>query len=164
MDHQRSGGVLVDLAIHDFDWLRWTFGDVKTVYSRSTAVGKGSGPDYALTVLTHDSGAISHVESTWLDPAGFSTSFEIAGSEGLLAYHSRHAASLSVSVTGRSTYEANMAPMDDPYYQELRAFLESVEKGEPAPVGIEEGFHALAISLAALESARTGKPTAPARL
>ena len=164
MDHRRSGGVLVDLAIHDFDWLRWTFGEVQTVYSRSIAAGKGSGPDYALTVLTHESGAISHVESTWLDPAGFSTSFEVAGSDGLLAFDSRKAASLSVSVPGRMSYEANLAPADDPYYQELRAFLDAVAKGEQAPVDIEEGFHALAISLAALESAKTGKPTVPARL
>ena len=164
MDHTRSGGVLVDLAIHDFDWLRWTFGEVKTVYARSTAANKGAGPDYALTVLSHENGAISHVESTWLDPAGFSTAFEVAGSDGLLAYDSQRAASLSVCVAGRTAYEANMAPTDDPYYHELRAFLDAVGKGEPAPVDILEGFHALAISIAALESATTGKPTAPAPL
>src|SRR5947209_5797737 len=35
MDHTRSGGVLLDLAVHDFDWLRWTLGEVKFLYSRS---------------------------------------------------------------------------------------------------------------------------------
>ncbi len=82
MDHQRSGGVLVDLAIHDFDWLRWTFGEVVSVSSRSVASKSMKGPDYALTVLKHESGTVSHVETTWMDPAGFSTSFEVAGSYG----------------------------------------------------------------------------------
>ncbi|MHB8636494.1 MAG: Gfo/Idh/MocA family protein [Fimbriimonadaceae bacterium] len=163
MDHRRSGGVLVDLAIHDFDWLRWTFGEVKSLYARSTAASKGCGPDYALTVLTHESGAISHVESTWLDSLGFATAFEVAGSDGLLAYDSRSAASLTVSTAGRTAYDANFAPTDDPYYQELRAFLDAFVAGRPAPVGAEEGFHALAISLAALESATSGNVTVPAR-
>jgi predicted dehydrogenase len=163
MDHKRSGGVLVDLAIHDFDWLRWTFGEVTMVNSRSVAAKKGSGPDYALTVMTHESGTISHVETTWMDPAGFSTSFEVAGSEGLLNYDSRAAASLKVSVVGKTAFEANLIPTDEPYYLELRGFLDAIAAEKPVPVGIEEGFHALAISLAALESAESGKPCPPAR-
>ncbi|HLK16888.1 MAG TPA: Gfo/Idh/MocA family oxidoreductase [Fimbriimonadaceae bacterium] len=164
MDHKRSGGVLIDLAIHDFDWLRWTFGEVKSVFARSVAASKGAGPDYALTLLTLDGGAVAHVESTWLDPAGFATAFEIAGSDGLLAYDSRRAASLTLCVEGKNSYEANLAATDDPYYQELRAFLDAFAGGKPAPVGPEEGFHALAISHAALESATTGQPAAPAPL
>jgi predicted dehydrogenase len=164
MDHSRSGGVLVDLAIHDFDWLRWTFGEVKSVVARSVAAKKGRGPDYALAVLTHESGTVSHVEATWMDPAGFSTAFEIAGSEGLLNYDSRAAASLQLSVAGKTSYEANLTPTDEPYYLELRAFLDAVGDGSAVPVGIEEGFHALAISLAALQSAETGKACVPERL
>jgi predicted dehydrogenase len=164
MDMSRSGGVLVDLAIHDFDWLRWTFGEVKSLYARSTAIAKGGGPEYALTVLTMESGAIAHVESTWMDPRGFSTAFEIAGSDGLLNYDSREAASLQVATAGKIGYEANLVPTDDPYYQELRAFIDAVKAGSEPPVGGEEGFHALAISIAAFESAQKGTPMAPARL
>lgn len=164
MDHKRSGGVLIDLAIHDFDWLRWTIGEVTSVTSRSVAASKGAGPDYALTVLSHDTGAVSHVESTWLDPGGFSTAFEVAGSDGLLNYDSRSTAAIRLTAPGKTTYETNMAPPDDPYYRELREFLDAVAAGQPAPIGVEEGFHALAISIAAHESATTGQPTVPARL
>ena len=59
MDHERSGGVLLDLAIHDFDWLQWTFGKVKFLYSRSLGAQTGQGPDYALTTLTFESGAVA---------------------------------------------------------------------------------------------------------
>lgn len=164
MDHSRSGGVLLDLAIHDFDWLRWTFGEIKSLYARSTALAKGSGPDYALTVLTLESGAIAHVESTWMDPRGFATAFEIAGSDGLLNYDSREAASLTVATPEKTAYEANFTPDEDPYYLELKAFLDAVAGSRPSPVGGVEGFHALAVSTAAIESAKTGKPVAPAKL
>src|SRR5204863_4959008 len=85
-DYQRSGGVLLDLAVHDFDWLRWTLGEVKHLYSRSVGVATDGGPDYALTVLTFESGAVAHVESTWMDPSGFRTAFEVCGSEGMIQF------------------------------------------------------------------------------
>ena len=174
MDHSRSGGVLVDVAIHDFDWLRWTLGEVKFLYSRTVAADKGSGPDYGLTTLTFDSGAVAHVESTWMDPGGFRTSFEIAGSEGLIQFDSRDNAALRVALAkgtdtgnylpGSSTSaETPQADLDDPYYLELRSFLDAVISGEPVPVTAEDGVRALAIALAAVESSKTRKVVAPER-
>lgn len=154
MDHSRSGGVLLDLAIHDFDWLRWTLGEVKHLYSRSVAINNGSGPDYALTTLTFVSGAVAHVESTWMDPAGFRTAFEVAGSEGVIQFDSRDCPAIR-STAGKSEFP--LALTDDPFYLELRAFLDSVINHTPPPVTGEDGLAALRISLAAIESAKTGK-------
>ncbi len=164
LDHSRSGGVLVDLAIHDFDWLRWTLGEVKSLYSRSVAAATGVGPDYALTTLTFDSGAIAHVEATWMDPGGFRTTFEVAGSGGLIQYDSRHAATLRTHTTGGSIVEQNFAPSDDPYFRELRAFLDAVKAGSAPPVSGHDGVMALSIALAAEQSALTGLAVAPTRI
>ena len=76
LDLALSGGILLDLAVHEFDWLLWTLGPAATVMSRSVRLGdqvseteyKG---DYALTTITFVSGAVAHVESTWMDPGGF---------------------------------------------------------------------------------------------
>lgn len=179
MNHERSGGVLVDLAIHDFDWLRWTLGDVKTLYARSVGAAKRSGPDYALTTLTFDSGCVGHVEATWMDPAGFRVTFEVCGSEGMIQYDSRLTATLRTSLAqpadpaandpraarnNRSgAAEAPLAPHDDPYYRELKAFVDAVRTGNPPPVTAYDGVMALSIGLAALESARTGRAVTPAR-
>ncbi len=168
MDHTRSGGVLVDLAIHDFDWLRWTLGDVKLLYSRSVAADKGTGPDYALTTLTFDSGAVAHVESTWMDPAGFRTAFEVAGNEGLIQYDSRNNAALRTvrvedATTTSTAAETPQGDLDDPYYLELTAFLQAIRTGKPVPVSAEDGVRALSIALAALESAKTRQVVVPDR-
>ena len=161
MDHARSGGVLLDLAIHDFDWLRWTFGDVKHLYSRSVGATVGHGPDYALTTLTFESGTVAHVESTWMDPSGFRTAFEVAGSEGILQFDSREQSSLRTHTGDGTRLETPLSPRDDPYFRELDAFLSAVRNGTPVPVTGEDGLCALAISLAALESARTGQVVRP---
>ena len=164
MDHARSGGVLLDLAIHDFDWLRWTLGEVKTLYSRSVQARHGSGPDYGLTTLTFDSGAIAHVESTWMDPSGFRTTFEVAGSDGLIQHDSRETASLRTHTVGGTALDMNLSVTDDPYYKQLAAFFDALSNGSTVPVSAYEGAMALSISLAAIDSAQTGRAVTPVRL
>jgi len=169
MDHARSGGILLDLAIHDFDWLRWTLGEVKSLYSRSVAAKTGSGPDYALTTLTFENGCVAHVESTWMDPNGFRASYEIAGSDGLVHFDSREQPALRIKTSAEegagpdhlSVAETPLAPTDDPYYLELRAFLDAVGQRRVPPVTAYDGVAALSIALAALESATTDRVVAP---
>jgi predicted dehydrogenase len=163
MDHSRSGGVLLDLGIHDFDWLRWTLGEVKHLYARSAGAKTGRGLDYALTTLTFDNGAVGHVEATWMDPGGGRTTYEIAGSGGLIQYDSRTANTLKTHASGKLIGEAPLDAMDDPYYLELRGFVNAVQGNLVPPVTAYDGVMALSISLAAIESAKTGKVIAPAR-
>jgi len=164
MDHHRSGGVLLDLAIHDFDWLRWTLGEVKHLFSRSLGARSMSGPDYALTTLTFDSGAIAHCESTWMDPSGFRTCFEVCGSEGMIEYDSRNTPTLRTTVEGSKTMnEGPLLATDDPYYKQLRSFVDAVQKGTQPPVTAIDGVMGVSIAQAAIESAKTGMLVAPKR-
>ena len=171
MDHARSGGVLLDLAIHDFDWLRWTLGEVTSVYSRSVGAQTGSGADYALTTLAFDDGAVAQVEATWMDPSGFRTTFEVCGSEGMIEYDSRNTPTLRTHIgppkegqpARRGGNEAPLLPSDDPYYHQLKGFLDAVRTGTPPPVTGFDGLMAVSIGLAAIESAKTGHAIRPAR-
>lgn len=165
-DYERSGGVLLDLALHEFDWLYWTLGRVATVYARSAQMGKHAiGPelngDYALAVLEFESGAFAHIEATWLDPSGFRTTVEAAGSDGFLEYDSRKASSIITYTETGLRYESALDPLDDPYYRQLRSAVDAASGvGDPA-VSAEDGLTAVSISLAALESAQTGQPVNP---
>ena len=163
-DLAASGGVLLDLAIHDFDWLRWTLGEVSHLYARSVGIQDGHGPDYALTTLTFDSGAVAHVEATWMDPTGFRTTFEVAGSEGLIEHDSRSNAFLRTATPSNVATDGGLVPEDDPYYREIDGFVSAVKGGTPVPVSGREGLAALAISLAAIESATKGKVVRPNRV
>ena len=163
MDHHRSGGVLIDLAIHEFDWLRWTFGEVRHLYSRSVGAKSMQGPDYALTTLTFESGVVAHVESTWMDPSGFRATFEVCGSEGMIEHDSRLVATLRTHAGGKSMNEGPLAPSDDPFFCQLSAFIDAVRTQSPPPVSASEGASALAIALAARESAQTDRVVVPER-
>ncbi len=161
-DHHRSGGVIIDLGIHEFDFLRWTLGEVETVFAKSLGAQTMSGPDYAVTTLKFVSGAVAQVESTWMDPGGFRTSFEISGSGGLIEFDSRTASTLKTSTAGISTSEAPLSSPDDPFYLQLKGFIESVVSGREPPVTLRDGLLALAIAEAAFLSAKSGKAYKPA--
>jgi UDP-N-acetylglucosamine 3-dehydrogenase len=61
-DWRVSGGVLLDLVIHDFDFLRWALGEVERVYARGVLGREYNRLHYALVTLRFENGAIAHVE------------------------------------------------------------------------------------------------------
>lgn len=158
-DYSRSGGPLIDLAIHDFDYLRWCFGPVRRVFSRT--LGKQEeGLDHALTVLRFESGVIAHVEASWAYPQGapFQTSLEIAGTDALALYDRQ--SSFSVVKFG-GTKEQNMVPESplarSPYALELQHFADCIRTGETPLTSGEEALASLQVSIAAVESSRTNR-------
>jgi predicted dehydrogenase len=162
-NYELSGGVIMDLAVHDFDWIRWTFGEVDRVYANGIDHRWPAGLDYALVTMTLESGALAHTEASWADPGGFRAAFEVAGSGGFFEYDNRWTPPLR-TVNDKGTFnESPMAPADDPYFRQLSAFVNAVESGEDPPVTAIDGLRAVAIAEAAIESAKTGKPVKPAR-
>ena len=161
----QSGGVLLDLVIHDFDWLRWTFGPVARVHARHTALRRGELASYALAVLRHANGAISHVEGSWGHELPFRTRVEIAGDKGALEYDSSRPVLELHQVQGRSARAGVVVPESpvrvSPYRLQDEHFIDCVRRHAapiPAPA---DALEALRISLACLSSARTGEVARP---
>ncbi len=151
-DHSKSGGVFIDLGVHDFDFLLWTFGPVVEVVARSVGARVGSGVDYGLATLTFASGAVGHVESTWMDADDPGMSFEFCGSGGMLEWNSR----TSGTVRGMGRVDGHFMPDDDPFYGQMKEFVAAIREGRPAAVSLADGVAALRVAEAALESARSG--------
>lgn len=175
-DGAQSGGVVLDMSIHDFDWLRWTFGPVVRVfaqglYSRPEHSGKR---DYALVTLRLASGAVAHVTGSWAHPGGSRTTLEIAGDAGLIEHDSAWSAPLTLSTHAASgggdsaaapeslLAESLLAAEENPYFLELSAFVEALQNGVPPPVTVHDAREAARIALAALKSLETGKAVTPA--
>lgn len=164
-DFQLSGGCVLDLIIHDFDWLRWTFGEVERVYARGLAASRLPAFDYALVTLRFRSGAIAHVEGTWADPGGFKATLEIAGDKGLLEYNFNQPtgtpfrSALSDSQSARAGVAIPESPMEiNPYQAELQHFIDCIEEGVTPSITPRDGTEAVRIAEAALESIRSGQP------
>jgi predicted dehydrogenase len=166
LDDARSGGMILDLMIHDFDYARWVAGEVESVYARSVrGRDPGAAEDYAIALLTHTGGAMSNIEGGWAYPQPmFRTALEIAGDDGLiehpagssqpLALHLKASADGSTPDTGLPT-----SPLaEDPYTTEIRHFYDVLVHGAEPRVTARDGLAAVRIALAAHQSARTGKP------
>ena len=162
---EMSGGLALDLIIHDFDWLRWTFGEVERVFAKGTGKTQLPNLEYALVTLRFKSGVIAHVEGTWADPSGFKVSIEIAGDQGLLESNFNMPATPPFTQALRGEGEARkgvVVPESptgiNPYEAELCHFLECLRLGSTPLVTPKDGMEAVRISLAAIESIQTGKP------
>jgi predicted dehydrogenase len=158
-DWRASGGVLLDLVIHDFDFLRWTLGEVERVYARGVLGREYNRLDYALVTLRFAGGAIAHVEGQWGYPGAFNYRIEVAGSRALVSADSTEPAPLEL-LRGPSAPGAapDVAAGKSPYQAELEHFVRCIGTGEEPVVDARDAYEALRIGLAATESVLSGKP------
>ena len=167
-DDARSGGVIMDLLIHDLDYVDWAHGPIARVFARRLAPAARSGRDYALVVGRTDGGAVFHMEATWAHAGGFRYGFEYAGARGLAQFDSRRSAPVQLALAeeqGRAGVTVPESPAEkSPYQLELEAFAAAVARGEEPPVNGADGIRALQLSLACLRSAAERRPVdTPAR-
>lgn len=164
LDERRSGGMIVDLMLHDYDYARWIAGNVKRVFAKSVRAARPDAPgDYALVTLRFESGAIAHIEGGWAYPPGFfRKGFDIAGTDGVIESHfdatdpvithladAPEADVSDVAVTATAVAES-------PYTLEIQHFYDAVVNEMPFVVTAEDALAALQIALAARESLQTG--------
>lgn len=164
-DFAQSGGVVMDLSIHDIDFLRWCFGDVERVYAKSLhgrTKHANDRMDYGLVTLRFKNGVIAHVEGSWAHE-GFTTKYEIAGSGGIIDFDSNKDTSFALTrrqaaVTATGVYVPESPLVQTPYARELQHFIGCLEDGSTPKVTAEDGYKAVEIVLAAIQSMETGQP------
>ncbi|WP_409345005.1 Gfo/Idh/MocA family protein [Paenibacillus sp. MBLB4367] len=160
LEEDKSGGVVLDLMIHDIDFMRWAGGEVRSVFGLRTQNGQ---MDYATATLVFESGAVANLEAHWGYPGPFMTAAEFAGTGGVVRCDSSKAKSLQIrkqqtSTSGGQFVEVPQSPgYENPYLLELRHFIDCIRDNREPVVTAEDAYKALEIALAAVESARTGK-------
>lgn len=161
-DISLSGGTVLDLIIHDFDFLRSCFGEVERVYAKGLAGRELARMDYSLVTLRFQNGVIAHVEGSWSHES-FTMRFEIAGKKGIIEYDSsKDQPLISRSrnhLQGTTGVAVPESPLhENPYYRELRHYMDCLESGVQPIVTAEDAYRALEISLMAIDSMKTGTP------
>ena len=164
LDESQSGGMIVDLMVHDFDYARAVGGPVERVFARSArAVNPESPTDYALVTLRFASGAIGLVEGGWAYPQGvFRTGFDIACSDGLIEWSSDASSTvlpfLENAVQDMSEVGLPLSILaEDPYLTQIKHVKLALETNTPFAVTPDDALEALKIALAAKQSVKTGK-------
>jgi myo-inositol 2-dehydrogenase/D-chiro-inositol 1-dehydrogenase len=128
-DEEQSGGVALDLMIHELDQALRLFGPVDTVVAELLGADRRA----ARAALGHVGGVTSTVEAHW-GPAdtAFATSYLVRGSKGVLEHHSSH--------------DPTASEPDDPYLRQLGDVLEHLRSGRPTRVTAAEGVAAVALA------------------
>ncbi|MGC8704973.1 MAG: Gfo/Idh/MocA family protein [Athalassotoga sp.] len=168
--HDKSGGSIQDSLIHDIDFLTWTFGPVREVYTRGNVFKRKEpfDPEYDLVMMEFENGIIAHLVSDWSgnQRTQFGAKIEIAGTDGLVEFSSFNSIPLKLNLfeenKGKaesvSIPESPLSPGIEPYTREIREFLESVEKDSQIPVPAHDALYALKVALTCIESMRVNKP------
>lgn len=161
---EESGGVILDMIIHDFDFLRWCFGEVERVYAKSLTYKNIPYTDYALVSLRFKNKVIAHVEGSWAYPKDtpFVQKLEVAGSKGLLDVELGKCNPSTIYLKKKEGSEDKVVvpeiPLyEDPYGLEIKHFLECVKKDKEPDITPLDALKALEISLAALSSAKNNE-------
>jgi myo-inositol 2-dehydrogenase/D-chiro-inositol 1-dehydrogenase len=162
-DEALSGGVVTDQMIHDLDQARWIAGEVATVSAVATRAAGADQPMAAAHVtLRHTSGAITLASGVWGPPhLTFTTEFSVTGTHGNLAHSSReedHYLTDLRNPEAASGFLPAVDPADDPYYLELRDFVDAALGGAAPRVSAQDGVAAVELAEAAARSIATGQP------
>lgn len=164
LDEAKSGGILMDLMIHDFDYARWIAGEVESVFAKKVSSGHPEAPlDYGLAILRHKDGALSHIAGAWAyPPPTFRTQLEIAGDAGLIEFDSATAAPIQSLLFRGGTGGAPdvglpSSPLSEsPYTTQIKEFHSALLDLRTPRVTAEDGLAAVQIAQAAIQSANTG--------
>ena len=166
LDEEKSGGILLDLMIHDYDYARWVAGEVESVSARRVTELHPEAPvDYGLVILSHRSGALSHIAGAWAyPPPTFHTHLEIAGDRGLIEFDSDGTAPIQNLILKTGGSDAPDVPLpsspvsESPYTTQIKEFYGVLAEGKTARVSATDGMIAVQIAEAAMQSAHTGQP------
>ncbi len=162
-----SGGLFLDMAIHDFDIACHLMNqEVVQVYSTGTVFGdseikKLGDIDTAMTTLTFANGAIAVIDNSRHAAYGYDQRIEVFGSKGLCGMDNQR---INQSYTADATGKHKAIPpsffierYEASYQREMDLFLDCLLQNKPQPVGAIDGLRALNIALAAQQSVKENR-------
>lgn len=163
-----SGGLYIDMMIHDFDMAMFLAGsDVTEVYAMGTSlvdkrIGEAGDVDTAIVTLTFENGALGVIDNSRRAAYGYDQRVEAFGSLGMAAGENDGDSTVKVStaegvVSDKPQYfflERYMAS----FIEEMRQFVSAVRNDTEVPVGIHAGLMSVVLAKAAKKSLDEHRP------
>jgi len=163
-----SGGIFLDMTIHDFDMVRFLTGsEVEEVYAKGAvlidpAIGEAGDVDTAVTTLKMANGAIAVIENSRQAVYGYDQRVEVFGSGGSAEAGNETPNRVTVSsiagVRSDKPLYFFLERYQASFVAELESFFTSIRNDEPTPVGGTDGLMSVLIGLAASRSMAENRP------
>ena len=163
-----SGGLFLDMTIHDFDMARYLLGsEIEEVYATGgvlvdSAIGTAGDIDTAVIILKFANGAIGTIDNSRQAVYGYDQRVEVFGSKGMVAV-ANNKPDTHVYANAEGVYSAKpqyffLERYMDSYATEMREFVEAILNDAPPPVTGFDGRVPVVIGLAAQKSYLENRP------
>ena len=153
-----SGGALLDLHIHDVDFIQYLFGRPAATYARGHTMVSGA-TDHVLAMYEFPDGKVVSAEGSWaMAPGfGFDMAYTINFERATVDFASTRTPDALRLIQDGQAAKVEPGPGDG-YIGELRYFTDCIAKGiQPSIVTLADGISALEICAAEEESIKTGR-------
>jgi scyllo-inositol 2-dehydrogenase (NAD+) len=164
-DPRSSGGMILDMGIHDFDLARWFMGEVATVQAIGGVLaypelGVVGDIDNAIISLVFTSGRLGVVDLTRNGIYGYDIITELLGTQGTLRVGYIRETPLLIMTKGvvaHDTVPYFMERFAQAYTSQLENFAQNVLQGRQPPITVDDGVQALRVAVAATRAQHTGQ-------
>lgn len=161
-----SGGIFLDMAVHDLDLARFLVGEVEEVTSHGSVLfdprfAEAGDMDTAVTLLTFRDGALGVVETSRHSAWGYDIRTEVAGAAGKVIVEDLQKTpalySRGFGFEG-DHYENFPDRFATAFRLELEAFIDALRAGRTPEPGPDDALETLRLALACAQSLREGRP------
>ena len=163
-----SGGLYIDMMIHDFDMAMYLAGcDVTEVYAMGTSlvdkrIGEAGDVDTAIVTLTFENGAIGVIDNSRRAAYGYDQRVEVFGSLGMASEDNDCDSTVKLStkdsVSGDKPQFFFLERYMASFTEELKQFIDAIENDTEVPVGIHAGLMSVVLAKAAKKSLDEHRP------
>ncbi|MFP4618546.1 MAG: inositol 2-dehydrogenase [Spirochaetaceae bacterium] len=163
-----SGGIFLDMMIHDFDMARFLIGDeVEEVYVNGAVkvdeeIGKAGDVDTAVVSLLFKNGVIGTIDNSRKAVYGYDQRAEVFGSKGMVQSGNNTPNRVQVATEERVSEDLPLhffvERYVDSYIEEMNQFVDALRTDRPVPVSGLDGKYPVAMGLAATRSYKEHRP------
>lgn len=165
---QASGGIFLDMTIHDFDMARFVIGsEIKEVFATGRVLidpvfEKAGDVDTALTTLIFENSVLGCIDNSRQAVYGYDQRVEVLTSTGMITA-GNETKDRTTLIDAQGTHSAKpvyffLERYRDAYIAEMQAFIDCIAEDTPPSVTARDGLMALAAGLAAQKSLATNRP------
>jgi len=163
-----SGGMFLDMTIHDFDMARFlSSSEVTEVHAYGAVlvdpeIGKAGDIDTAVISLKFANGALGIIENSRKAVYGYDQRVEVFGAKGTAMADNNTPTSMIVlnesgTIRDKPLYFF-LERYKTAFVSEMQAFVDAIREDKPTLVSGKDGLVPVLIAMAAKESLKTGKP------
>jgi myo-inositol 2-dehydrogenase/D-chiro-inositol 1-dehydrogenase len=164
----RSGGIFMDMMIHDFDMARFISGsEVIEVFAIGSTlinpqISEYNDIDTAIVTLKFENGAVGVIDNSRQAVYGYDQRLEVFGSKGSVNVNNETETRIEIAtkegVRRDNPLHFFLERYNEAYIMEVKQFFEAIENNTEVTCKFEDGIMAQRIASSAKESLMTGQP------